>query len=127
MKNLVTVLLEKLRIGKSINVTEVDPDDPTTWAVGDIVCCTIGWSMSLPQFYKITRTTPKGIVVKQMRGKIVSGHRNGQWEEIADENGPLGEEFKGRIMQRGSGKSVKIDGHQVRLWNGKPLYGDDMD
>ena len=127
MKNLKDIVLEKLIINKDTNFKGVDEEDPSTWGVGDIVCCTAGYSMSLPRFYKITKTTPKGIVVQKMKGKIVSGHRNGQWEEIADENGPLGEEFKGRITQRGSGMHVKINGHHVHLWDGKPLYGDDMD
>lgn len=129
MKNLIDYIYEKLDV-KNIdakNLKEKDPYDPRTWEVDDIVCCTVGYSMSLPRFYKITRKTPKGIVVKKMAGKIISGSRNGQWEEIADENAPLGDEFKGRIIQKGSYIHVNIDGHSVHLWNGKPLHGDDMD
>ena len=127
MKNLIDIVLERLHITKDTKVTKVDPNDPTTWIVGDIVCCIAGYSMCLPRFYKITRKTPKGIVVKRMPGKIISGSRNGQWQEIADEKAPLGDEFKGRIVQRGTYSRVKIDGNSVHLWDGKPLYGDDMD
>lgn len=128
MKNLKDIIIEKLHINKDTKSTEdIDPWDASQFEINDIVCCTAGYSMSLPRFYKITRKTPKGIVVKRMTGKIVSGHRNGQWQEIADENAPLGDEYKGRIVQRGEHARVKIDGHIVHLWNGEPLHGDDMD
>lgn len=127
MKNLNKFISERLHITKNSKISESDPNDPTNWIVGDIVCCTAGYSMCLPRFYKITRKTPKGIVVKRMPGKIISGHHNGLWKEIADENGTLGEEFKGRIVQRGTYSRVKIDGNIVHLWDGEPLFGDDMD
>lgn len=127
MKNLYHYIIEKFVINKNTKVSSTTKEDPHNWEIGDIVCCIAGYSMCLPRFYKITRKTPKGIVVKRMGGKIVSGHRNGQWEEIADENAPLGEEFKGRITQRGTYIAVKIDGNSVHYWNGKPLHGDDMD
>ena len=127
MKNLKDIVLEKLIINKDTNFKGADKEDPSSWEVGDIVCGTAGYSMSLPRFYKITRMTPKGIVVKKMSGKIISGHRNGQWEEVADETKPLGDEYKGRIIHKGNYKYVRIDGQSVHLWDGKPLYGDDMD
>lgn len=127
MKNLKDIITEKLKLDKNIKITKKDPEDPFTWDVGDIVCCIAGYSMCLPRFYQITKKTPKMLVVKRMSGKIISGSRNGQWEEIADEKAPLGDEYKGRIMQRGNYKYVRIDGHSVHLWDGKPLHGDDMD
>lgn len=128
MRDLKSLILEKLRLKDNDDYkNDVDPNDPSTWDIGDIVCCIRGYSMSLPRFYKITKKTPKSIVVKEMVGKIVSGHRNGQWEEVADETKPLGDEYRGRIIQKGDYKYVRIDGHSVRLWNGEPLLGDDMD
>jgi len=122
MKNLYHYIIEKFIINQNTKASK--KEDPHNWEIGDIVCCIAGYSMCLPRFYKITKKTPKGIVVKRMAGKIISGHKNGQWEEIADENAPLGEEFKGRITPRGT---VKIDGNSVHYWNGNPLHGDDLD
>ena len=127
MKSFLNFILEKFEINKNTKASSATKEDPHNWKIGDIVCCTTGYSMCLPKFYKITRTTPTGIVVKRMAGKIIKGSRNGQWEEIADENSPLGEEFKGRIIQKGTYINVKIDGHSVYYWDGKPLFGDDMD
>ena len=129
MKKFNTYLLEKLIINKDSQKSdkwnkEKDWYDPTDWNVDDILCGTAGYSMVLPRFYKIIKKTAKSFKVVRIPGKIVSGHRNGQWEEVADLNGKPGEEFTGRINKHGH---VRIDDILVHLWDGKPLNGDDMD
>ena len=126
MKKLYNFICEKLLISKDTQ-KQVDKkaDDPSTWDVGDILAGTAGYSMQLPRFYKITKITPKMVTAVRIHGKIVSGHRNGQWEEVADENSkPIGEPCRGKVRPSGS---VKLDGTYLHLWNGKPLSGDDMD
>lgn len=125
MQSILNYILEKLVINKDSKSINKDPNDPSTWTVGDILAGTSGWSMCLPHFYKIIKRTAKSFTVQRMKGKIVSGHRNGQWEEVADENAPLvGKLLTGRVRKYGG---VSIDGCHVHLWNGKPLHGDDMD
>ena len=103
-----------------------DPEDPDTWDVGDILAGTYGYSMTLPRFFKIVKRTPSQFTLVRLRGKIVSGHRNGQWEEVATD-----EEYGGKpvICRLRKGRSsLKVDNYvYVKLWDGKPLYGDDMD
>lgn len=128
MKNFNEYINEKLVIGKGIihkDQPKKDLNDPSFWKIGDILAGTAGYSMILPRFYKIIKRTAKSFTVQRMEGKIVSGHRNGQWEEVADENAPLsGKLLTGRIRKYGG---VVIDDVHVHLWDGKPLYGDDMD
>lgn len=126
MENIKKYIVEKLIINKNIKTQEKsDPDDPMTWKVGDILAGTYGYSMTLPHFYKIIKRTAKMFTVKRMKGKIVSGHKNGQWQEIADENAPLdNHEYRAKINKWGR---VRVDDISVRLWDGEPLYGDDMD
>lgn len=99
-------------------------DDPDTWEIGDILAGTAGYSMTLPRFFKIIKKTYKQFTCVRLRGKIVSGHRNGQWEEVATDEQYGDEQYVARIGKRGS---LKIDNTYVRLWDGEPLYGDDMD
>ena len=128
MKQINNYIIEKLILNKSIKSAEKsDPENPATWKVGDILCGTWGYSMTLPAWYKIIKRTAKMFTVKQIPGKIIKGSRNGQWEEIADTTAPLkGEEIKARVKKYGG---VKIDDKvYVHLWDGKtPLHGDDMD
>lgn len=127
MKDILKFINEKLRLDKNLKNTPKDPNDPDTWLVGDILAGTAGYSMQLPRFYVITKRTAKTFTVKRIAGTIISGHRNGQWEEMPDKNeikNPSGPESKARINKWGG---LQVDGHHVSLWNGKPLHGDDMD
>lgn len=116
-----TEMISNKTTGKYRNA---DQEDPDTWDVGDILAGTAGWSMNLPRFYKITKRTSKQFTCVRLKGKIVSGHKNGQWTEVATDEVIPGEEYKARITKYGA---LKIDDTYVRLWDGKPLHGDDMD
>ena len=124
MKSILEYLLSKT---KGNNDEEYDRTKPEFWEVGDILCGTAGWSMCLPRWYKIVKRTAKKITCIRLEGKIVSGHKNGQWEEMPTDNQSRYDtkEFNGMITERGT---VKIDDVYVHLWDGKtPLQGDDMD
>lgn len=129
MKTLYDIICEKILISKDTQrQIEKKRDDPSTWEVGDILAGCWGYSMTLPVFYEIIKRTDKSFTVVQRKGKIVSGHRNGQWEEIVDDSTRdkdlKGEKLTGRIRKWGG---VKIGPAYVHLWNGEPLHGDDMD
>ena len=116
-------ILERLHVNK--DTKEIKPDDPSQWEVGDILAGTFGYTISCPVFYKIIKRTAKQFTVARIPGKIISGHRNGQWKEIADEKAtPEKETINARINKNGN---VIVDGVYVRLWDGTPLQGDDMD
>ena len=99
-------------------------DDPTTWEVGDILLCIYGYSMTLPYFFKITKINGKQFTCIRLKGKIVSGSRNGQWKEIATDEPYDGKEIKCRINKYGT---IKIENKYATLWDGNPVFGDDMD
>lgn len=102
-----------------------EADNPDTWEVGDIICGTAGATMYLPRWFKIIKRTNKQFTCIRLKGKIVSGHRNGQWEEVPTDEEYDNKEYKGRINKWGR---LKIDDTSMYLWDGKtPLYGDDMD
>lgn len=131
MKHLSTYIVEYLKT-KDIHVDakaedkyRQDPENPNIWQVGDILCGIYGWSMSLPHWFKIIKRSNKQFTCIRLKGKIVSGHKNGQWQEIATDEPYDNKEYKARINKWGY---VKIDDVMVHLWDGKtPLHGDDMD
>lgn len=99
-------------------------DNPNTFEIGDILAGTAGYSMTLPRFYKIIKRTAKQFTCIRLEGKIVSGHKNGQWEEVPSDQRYDDKFYTCRINKWGS---IRIDGHTVRVWDGTPLMGDDMD
>ena len=131
MKNLTNYITEKLIIGKQSleqnKDSKVDPNDASSYAVGDILCGSYCYSMTLPRFYKIIKATAKTYTCIRIPGKIVSGHHNGQWEEIPDESQI--DKYKDNPIRARINKHNRlvIDGIYLRLWDGKPLHGDDMD
>lgn len=128
MKNLVKYINEKLVISKKLKeYQQRDPNDASSYAVGDILCGSYGYSMTLPMFYKIIKATAKTYTCIRIPGKIVSGHRNGQWEEIPDESQI--DKYKDNPVRARINKHNRlvIDRIYLQLWDGKPLHGDDMD
>ena len=122
-------LLEYLKrsSGSSIDYPEYDRSNPENWEVGDILCGDRGYTMSLPVFYKIVKRTAKGFTIARLKGKIVSGSRNGQWTEVATDELYGEKEESGRIHKWGGVRVGGKYGASLHLWNGQPMYGDDMD
>ena len=125
MKQINVYINEKLIIHKDMD-QQRDPNDPSTWQEGDILCGTWSWTMCLPEWYVIKKRTPKMFTIQEIPGKIVSGHKNGQWEEIANINAkPEGKEIRVKINSNGEVWNKRV---HLTLWDGKtPLHGDDMD
>lgn len=134
MKKLNQFILEKLKLSKNDNEDHSDIDeihDPTYWEVGDILCGTWSYTMTIPYFYKILKKTGKSFTIIELPKKLVSGHYNSyHFEEVPDETKePKGKPKNVRIRNVSWDKYgvVAADKINLRKWDGKPLVGDDMD
>ena len=121
-------IVEKFRLSKDNLTNHYEPDDPTYWEVDDVLSGTYGYNMTLPVFYKIVKKPPKGFSVVKLTSKLASGHYNGSFTEVPDDS-CLKDDLKQkpktvRINSRGN---VVIDRCYVTLWDGKPVWGNDMD
>lgn len=120
MINLNEFISEKLHINADSKPKEADA---TTHKVGDVLYGQGGWSMILPHFYQVISRTAKSYRVKELKQKIVSG--GGFQGEVE----PIRNEFKDNKEYRCvvSKYGLKIDGHRVELWDGKPKQYDHLD
>lgn len=107
------------------------PDDPNTWTVGDTLYGVSHYSMTLPYFYKVIKKTAKTFTLVELTAKLASGHYNGYFSEVPDdsklEKDLKGEQIRVRINKYNNlvvGKSSKI---YLRLWDGEPVEGCDLD
>ena len=129
MKNLKDKILEKLVINKSSKAKKDKiADDPSTWEVGDILSGTWGYNTTIPEFYKIVKKTPAGFSLIHLSKKLADGHYNGSFQEEPDNN-KLEQDMKQKpkSCRIRKGKWVKCDNCYLRLWNGEPVWGNDMD
>ena len=130
MKNLINYIFEKLTLSQKKSY-DADPNDPTTWDVGDILWGTFGYNMTLPMFFKIIKKTPSGFTTVKLSKKLVDGAYNssGGFYEVPDDS-QLEHDLKGKqyrtIIKPGK-KYIRIDDIGVRLWNEEPVWGNDMD
>ena len=106
-------------------------DDPNTWTVGDTLYGVSHYSMTLPYFYKVIKKTAKTFTLVELTAKLASGHYNGYFSEVPDESklekDLKGEQIRARINKYNNlvvGKSSKI---YLKLWNGEPVEGCDLD
>lgn len=118
------IILYLITKSKQLDSKERKNDDPETFEIGDILAGSFCGTMTLPRFFKIIKRTAKQFTCIRLKGKIVSGHKNGQWEEVPTDEPYSDKEYTGRIRKWGG---LKIDDVSVRIWDGKPLHGDDQD
>ena len=127
MNNLKDYILEKFKVTSknASDQKEEDLSDPTYWEKGDILSGTFGYSMTIPIFYKIIKRTVKSFTLQKLAKKLVSGHYNGSFEEIPDEN----KEAKSKPINARINKYNHVMADRVFLhkWDGKPVWGNDMD
>lgn len=130
MKQLTDYILESFKINsKVVKKNNEKPKDNDDWEVGDILSGTYGYNMTLPIFYKIVKRTAKMIIVVKLSKKLHSGHYNGSFEEVPNETKEeqdlKGHQYRAKLKD---GKDyAMVDGHFVKLWDGKPVWGNDMD
>lgn len=110
-------LLESILSKKTDMYDKSNPDDPATWKVGDILFGQIGDEWYIPIWYKITGKTEKTFTCRRLTGKVVSGNKSGQWEEV-----PTDEEYESKdyVLKL---KNNKIQGVELSLWEGDPVSG----
>lgn len=128
MKNIFNFITEKLVINKSSKAKNKNPEDPSTWEVNDILSGTWGYNMIIPDFYKIVKKTPAGFSLIQLSKKLADGHYNGRFAEVPDDSkleSDMKQKPKSCRIRRG--KYIKCDNCYLHLWNGEPVWGDDMD
>ena len=130
MKQLKEYIIEKFKISSKNISKQSDPEDPSTWDVSDILAGTFGYSMTLPVFYEVVKRTPSQFTLVKLSKKVVSGHHNGSFEEIPDES-KRAQDLKGNQIRARLSKNtshyLKVDSAYVRLWDGKPVWGNDLD
>lgn len=129
MKTIYNFILEKLNLNNDSKISQknVDPYDPTDWKAGDILCGTWGYNMTIPVFYRIEKRTSKSFTIVELEKKLVSGHYNGQFEEEPD--------LKAKSTYKQQNVRINKHGHLyitskrvlLHKWDGKPIYGNDMD
>ena len=120
-------LLEYINKTKTSEYT-TDKKDPNNWEVGDVLYGTAGFTMTLPRFYKIVKKTNKTFTVRRLEGKIVSGHHNGQWQEVATDKFYDGAKDETcRVNKWGYVRLGGKYGFSLSYYDGHPVYGDDMD
>jgi len=121
MIDLTEFISEKLHINADSKPKEADA---TTHKIGDILFGSGGYTMILPHFYQVISRTAKSYKVKELKQKIVSG--GGFQGEVE----PIRNEFKDDTIYKcvvSKYGNLKIDGHQVNLWDGKPKQYDHLD
>ena len=131
MIDLYEYIQEGLKVNsKSKFTSQKDKSNPYNWEIGDVIYCVYSYTMTLPYFFKIVKKTPKGFGIVELSQKIVSGHRNGSFEVIPDDS-KLSEDLKGKVKTCRIGKNDTVKFGYDRLtmyyWDGKPVWGDDMD
>ena len=104
--------------------------DPQDVAVGDILTCSWGYSMSLVDYYKVIERKAKSIKLAKLQNKILTGGGYSGTcmpsEEIKRDQYVDGKLF--RIGCKWSKDVVcQINGHSVYYWDGKPDDYDHMD
>ena len=105
---------------------EKDRYNPRTWEIGDIAYTSWGYSMTLVDFYRLTRIVGKATFeFEVLDSKIVSGAYNSPagCYVVPDERRARGT-IRARINKHGY---LKTDGHTLYLWEGKPVYANHCD
>lgn len=94
--------------------------------VGDILVSSWGYDQTNVDFYKVIRTTPKSIVIRQIQGKTTEqGHMCGtsvpaQPHTFLDYNN---EPLTKRFRPYNDGYAVTISSYaSAYLWDGEPRY-----
>lgn len=129
MKHISNFIFEALKVtSKSKVSSDADPGNPNTWGEGDVLSGQYGYNMTIPVFYKVIKKTARQFTVVKLSKKLVSGHYNGSFKEIPDdkklEQDLKGTQYRARINKH---NNLVINDVYVHLWDGKPVYGDDMD
>ena len=104
--------------------------------VGDVLECSWGYSMTLVEFYKVTKiVSPCKVEIVELGHKMVpdSADRGGGSYRLPDMDSEIGEPItkivsqSGWEKQEGSYHITINDSVKLRPWNGRPCYFNDWD
>ena len=125
MKNIVNFVLEKLQINKDTTLEKTDPSDPSKWKEGDIITAVFHYSMTLVDFYEITKATGKSFRMRKLNQKITRGHgQEGYCQPIPGEYAKDKEEVLVRVNKW---NRVKIKDYYCHKWNGGDEFFSHLD
>lgn len=112
----------KKNLGKSVK-KDVQVDKPEI-KVGTILCSVWGYSMTLVNFYEVTKRIGKSTLeVVELKQDMTGGGWSGETMPVKGKY--VGSPFKVRIGRTGQ---IKIDSSRyLRMWDGKPQYYNRMD
>jgi hypothetical protein len=92
--------------------------DARTFKPGDILDASFHYSMKIPYFYIVTRTSKSSIWVRKLGRVVVSHDGYGQNGYMMPDLAERGDEEMGRI---GKGGYLKLGGCTAHIWSGKPV------
>lgn len=99
--------------------------------VGDILVCSWGYSMTLVDFYKVVKTTPKTAYLSKMGSKTVEQDAYGMSSRVMPGEVISSEKPLMRRIQKSNYNGelyCKITDYQyARKWDGKSKYFNDND
>ena len=104
--------------------------------VGDILAGTWGYSMVIPCFYKVTKVTPTGCKVVQLKSVMVrstdGGYNQQGYEMPTKENESRdGKEVLARYIEKYGeykvGSSRDYTARYIKKWDGQPIWADYCD
>ena len=107
--------------------------DPQDVAVGDILTCSWGYSMTIVDYYRVTERKAKSIKLEKLATKTLTG--GGYQGTCMPSNERAADRFQTDIQNKLFRIGVKwskdvvcqINGHSVYYWDGKPDHYDHMD
>ena len=107
--------------------------DPQDVAVGDILTCSWGYSMTIVDYYRVTERKAKSIKLEKLATKTLTG--GGYQGTCMPSNERAANRFQTDIQNKLFRIGVKwskdvvcqINGHSVYYWDGKPDHYDHMD
>lgn len=111
------------------------PKTDNPFKVGDILHTSWGWGMTINTFYKVMKTTPKMVYIREMEKVVVENdaHTGGfSGKQIpTNDFSPSNDEVTRHKVQssRYGNEPVRVktpDGY-ARLWDGEPKYFNTLD
>lgn len=116
-----------MRVFDRLNI-KAAPVETNPFKVGDILCAEWGYSMSLVDFYEVSKVTPSSVQLKHLQDKVInadewvqSGKKipvKGKYERDTDVDGKT---FRVIIRKWDNKPIIKINSSiQAELWDGKP-------
>lgn len=132
-----TVEEELKRCAQTLDIVEIvpkkresktaDPNYCNPFKAGDILCGSWGYSMVIPVFYEVIRTTKTQVILKELRSYVSEGdYMQGRTMPRLGEY--CSSEYRCGVSKTSCcGYGATVNGHFVCLWDGTAKWHDRMD